>query len=141
MSCPRRTGTLHWASWRCTAEVSHVPCRHPENSVFWLDVSYRRTQVPISSGFWSPTKPQTFRQDSSSLASRRQEPAISALATPYRRAMPCPRLLGKTLTDGSLNFAQNLVIRNGPSTFIVCDDLRLFIDFLKKRCTLAILAQ
>ena len=41
----------------------------------------------------------------------------------------------KILTDSSLDLAQNLVIRNGPSAFIVRDDLWLFVDFLKKRIT------
>lgn len=38
----------------------------------------------------------------------------------------------RALTDGSLNFAQNLVIRDGPSTLVVRDDLRLLVDFLER---------
>lgn len=44
-----------------------------------------------------------------------------------------PTMARRALTDGSLNFAQNLVIRDGPSTLVVRDDLWLFVDFLKRR--------
>lgn len=47
---------------------------------------------------------------------------------------PCPAHGGpKTLTNGSLNLAQNLVVGNRPSTLVVRNDLRLLVDFLKGR--------
>ena len=42
--------------------------------------------------------------------------------------------VSRTLTNGSLDLAQNLVVGNGPATLVVRDDLRLLIDFLERTC-------
>ena len=64
-------------------------------------------------------------------------PAPSSPTAARRGSHPAPGQAVKasrTLTNGSLDLAQNLVVGNGPATLVVRNDLRLLVDFLERTC-------
>ena len=64
-------------------------------------------------------------------------PAASSPTAARRGGHPAPGQAVKasrTLTNGSLDLAQNLVVGNGPATLVVRNDLRLLVDFLERMC-------
>ena len=67
----------------------------------------------------------------------RGPPAPSSPTTARRGGHPAPGQaaeVSRTLTNGSLDLAQNLVVGNGPATLVVRNDLRLLVDFLGRTC-------
>lgn len=64
-------------------------------------------------------------------------PAPSSPTAPRRGSHPASGQavkVSRTLTNCSLDLAQNLVVGNGPATLVVRNDLRLLIDFLERTC-------